>query len=387
MTTLRFPLTGPDAVRTSNRWRLREVADRDLPEGLDVQVCLLEEGPSAGVLTVSLQTDRLAVEVVPTRGMGIRSIRCDGVRFGWDSPVRGPVHPHGVPIGDPSGLGWLEGFDETVVRCGLESNGAPEFSDDGRLLFPLHGRIANQPAREVVLEFDPRAGRLRLSGIVDEARFLFRALEMTSTILIESGDSRVKLIDRVTNRSARETTIQLLYHINFGVPILEDGARAVIPAARVVPRDARAAEGIETWDRYGPPTAGFAEQVYFVQAVPDSSGFGHALLADRAGTRGAHVRFRTDTLPFLTLWKNTAALQDGYVTGLEPATNFPNPRSFERRHGRDVTLPPGGTVEFVVEINCLTESARVGAVLSDLEKLQEGTPCEICSSPRSDWCA
>ena len=51
------------------------------------------------------------------------------MELGWKSPVHGPVHPNFVPLNEPSGLGWLDGFDELFVRCGLESNGAPDFDD------------------------------------------------------------------------------------------------------------------------------------------------------------------------------------------------------------------------------------------------------------------
>jgi predicted esterase len=37
------------------------------------------------------------------------------------------------------------------------------------------------------------------------------------------------------------------------------------------------------------------------------------------------------------------ALEEGYVTGLEPATNYPNLRNYERKQGRVKLLPPGGT--------------------------------------------
>ena len=47
-----------------------------------------------------------------------------------------PVHPAFVPIAEPSGVGWLSGFDELMCRCGLESNGAPDFDERGQLAFP-----------------------------------------------------------------------------------------------------------------------------------------------------------------------------------------------------------------------------------------------------------
>jgi hypothetical protein len=37
--------------------------------------------------------------------------------------------------------------------------------------------------------------------------------------------------------------------------------------------------------------------------------------------RGVALRFNRQDLPCFTVWKNTGALEDGYVTGLEPATN------------------------------------------------------------------
>ena len=57
--------------------------------------------------------------------------------------------------------------------------------------------------------------------------------------------------------------MQVLYHWNFGTPILEEGARVVVPIKTVLPRDKRAAEGMDHFDTYIAPQAGYAEQVYF----------------------------------------------------------------------------------------------------------------------------
>jgi len=59
-------------------------------------------------------------------------------------------------------------------------------------------------------------------------------------------------------------------------------------------------------------------------------------------------------LPCLTLWKNTASEGEGYVTGLEPGTSFPNNRSVERKLGRVPKLAPGeswsATVGYAVHL-------------------------------------
>src|SRR5262245_18970435 len=126
-------------------------------------------GLSDGVEVVQVNNGALKFDILPTRGMGIWKAWLDGVEFGWRSPVRGPVHPAFVDLGEPSGLGWLDGFDELLVRSGLESNGAPEFDEKtGRLKFPLHGRIANKPAHDVDVSVDGESGEIRVTGVVEE---------------------------------------------------------------------------------------------------------------------------------------------------------------------------------------------------------------------------
>ena len=43
------------------------------------------------------------------------------------------------------------------------------------------------------------------------------------------------------------------------------------------------------------------------------------------------------------MWKCTQPEAEGYVTGLEPAINFPTSKAFERQQNRVLRLRPGGT--------------------------------------------
>ena len=67
------------------------------------------------------------------------------------------------------------------------------------------------------------------------------------------------------------------------------------------------------------------------------------LLKNADGSMGSSLHFSRKQMPCFTLWKNTASLRDGYVTGLEPATNYPNPKRFERDAGRVISLNGGET--------------------------------------------
>jgi hypothetical protein len=63
-------------------------------------------------------------------------------------------------------------------------------------------------------------------------------------------------------------------------------------------------------------------------------------------------------------------LRDGYVTGLEPGTNYPNPRPFEQARGRVVTMPPGGRYVAETVLEVLADPDEIVAVEAEIRQLQ-----------------
>lgn len=359
----------------------------DGADGLSVQHYTNRAGLAAGVEMLEVANGKLQFTVILTRGMSIWDLHYDGERLGWKSPVRGPVHPAFVDVGEPSGLGWIDGFDELLVRCGLESNGAPEHDDNGQLIYPLHGRIGNRPAHQVDVTIDPDSGEITIVGVVEETRFHFLKLRMTTTIKTKAGDKGFRIHDEIRNISQSPAEVQMLYHVNFGDPLLDAGSTMVAPIKTVVPRNDRAAEGIKAWESYEAPQPGFEEQVYFFELLADGDGETQAMLRNAHGTRGARMFFNKKQLPCFTQWKNTTALSDGYVTGLEPGTNFPNPRTYEGEQARVVKLKGGGTFGFDFQLQYLASDDEVQAAEADIAKLQGDTKPKIYDAPQEGWCA
>ncbi len=346
----------------------------------------LAHGQSAGIDQVTLTCGSKKIDVLPTRGMGIWRAENNGIRFGWDSPISGPVHPMWVDVSEPSGLGWLDGFDEMMVRCGLASNGAPEFDTHGKLVWPLHGRIANLPAAMAKVDIDESAGRITIRGTVNENRFHFLRLQLETEIGMQIDSDEISVVDRVTNLSNRPTSFQMLYHCNFGPPILGSGSQFFAPVKKIVPRNAHAAVGMENWNRFSGPDAGYAEQVYFMELAAGPDDHTIVLLSNSEQTNGVSIRYNEIFLPCFSLWKNTVGEADGYVTGLEPATNFPNPRSFEESNGRVACLAPGESRTLSLNIGMLTDSAQVAAALGKVDELSVDDP-QIAKQPLEDWCS
>ena len=117
--------------------------------------------------------------------------------------------------------------------------------------------------------------------------------------------------------------MELLYHINVGVPFLGPGAKAVIPIAKMAPRDAEAAKTVDQWDVYGPESPGTPEAAFYFDLAADADGNTKTLLKGPSGAQGVSLAFNKQQLPCFTLWKNPQAATDGYVTGFEPAGEFP----------------------------------------------------------------
>ena len=306
---------------------------------------------------VELDNGAMCIDVLPTRGMGIWRVRRGDKDARLASAAREPVHPAFVPLMEPAGLGWLDGFNELLCRCGLESNGPPEFDDAGRLLRPLHGRIANTPAHRVELIVDEQAGSLTLRGVVDESRFHFQSLRLTTSISTTIGSNEFTWTDEVENIGGRDATLQMLYHFNIGQPLLRPGAQITAPVESVAPHTQVAAdEGVETWNIMPPPRPGSAEQVYFLDLAADADGNTRVLVSGLTDDEAVSLRFNKRTLPCFTVWRNSPAESDGYVLGIEPGTNYPNPRTFEKQHGRVVKLKPGEKWSSAVTATWLTEA-------------------------------
>jgi hypothetical protein len=354
------------ALEGSNQW--------------SVQKYTLRGGLSDGVDVVEIHSGRLQLAVLPTRGMGLWKGALGGLPLGWQSPVALPVNPAFVNALDRGGIGWLGGFNEWLCRCGLDANGPP---GEGAT---LHGRVANIPAHFVELRISTEGpGIIEVTGVVDETMMFGPCLRLTSTLRIEAGAEQFTMTDQVTNLAGKPGELELLYHIQFGRPFLEPGARLVAPALEVAPRDGRAAEGIAAYDRFAGPDPNYAEQVYYHSLAAGHDGQTRVLLQNAHADKGVSLRFAPRQLPCFTLWKNTQSDADGYVAGLEPATNFPNPKSFERGKGRVVTLPPGGRFLSTLEIAVHANPQGVAEAHQEITALMKGRQTEVHQSPQAKW--
>jgi galactose mutarotase-like enzyme len=402
--TLAIVMPGPPARAQSARYVLTsaeqnidleswQITARDIGVAPDISWSVrkqrLHGGKQDGVDVIVVDNGRLTITLVPTRGMGILRVVMGDLRLGWDSPVHEVVHPKYINLEARGGLGWLEGFNEWLARCGLEWAGHPgpdrfinNVGEQAEMNLTLHGKVENIPASEVEVIVDraPRP-RIRVRGRVDERAFYGPKLELWTELSIEPGSATFRIDDTLTNRSAFESEFQILYHVNYGPPLLGAGARFTAALQRVTPFNAHAAKDVDTYSEYAGPVRGFIEQVYNLQPFADSSGRSMLMLSNASRDRAVTMAFAVAELPYVTLWKNLTALEEGYVTGLEPGTGFPYTRRLEREAGRVPKLKPGETRHFAIDFGVHTTAAEVARLEEQFKRIQNGRSTQIDRAP------
>ncbi|KNC07469.1 thioredoxin [Klebsiella sp. RIT-PI-d] len=374
-------LTGAENSTEKGNWQISSDKLNIKDSHFSIEQKVLHGGKQEGskVLTITSK-DGLTIALSPTRGMNILHVEGFGVRMGWDSPVKEVVNPAFINLESRNGLGWLEGFNEMMVRCGYEWTGHP-VTADGQI-YTLHGKAGNTPASQVEVEVSDSAPyEIRIRGLLKESTFKKADLQTMTELRYVPGSNSFSLHDVLTNHADYPHDYQIIYHSNFGKPILEEGARFLAAMESISPFNDYAKDGLKTWQTYLGPTKGFDEMVFNIKPLSDSNHHTLAAVVNKAGDKGAAIQFDTRQLPVLTLWKNTDTGKQGYVTGIEPGTNYAYPVTIEREQKRVKQLQPGESTQFDLTYTLLHSSSQVSEVEKTINDIQGTTTLKIDETP------
>ncbi len=328
------------------------------------------EGKAKGVSTLRVRTARgLEFWVVPDKGMDIFEASFEGKSLCWHSPT-GMVHPEYY---SNRGLDWLDSFAGGLVcTCGLTTAGAP--SEDAGEKLGLHGPISNTPAENVSWSesWEGDDCVLTVSGKVREASVLRTNLLLERTITTSLKSTSVLIYDVVENEGFSESPLMVLYHLNFGFPLLTERSRIYGPSQAVEPATEVAARTMDNWASFEAPEQNIAERVYFHRMLPDATGkVTVVLVSDNENPEyGLALSYDGRSLPQLNQWKLTGT--NHFVLGLEPANCRTLGREAERRLGTLQMLAPGERREFWLELKVLEGAQQVSdAIRESVSSLPE----------------
>ncbi|KGD83420.1 aldose 1-epimerase family protein [Pantoea stewartii] len=374
-------LTSAEQGTDKGNWQINSSELNIQGKPFSIEQKVLHGGKQEGSkLLVIRSQDGLTITLIPTRGMNLLRVEGFGTRLGWDSPVKEVVNPAFINLESRNGLGWLEGFNEMMVRCGYEWTGHP-VNDKGRI-YTLHGKAGNTPVSQLEVEVaDAAPHEIRIRGLIKESTFKKADLQTWTELRYVPGSNQFSLHDVLTNHSDYPHDYEIIYHSNFSTPILEEGARFMAPMSGISPFNDYAKAGLKNWQTYQGPTKDFDEMVFNIKPLSDKNHQTVAAVVNKAGNKGASIQFDTQQLPLLTLWKNTDTLKQGYVTGIEPGTNYAYPVTIEREQKRVKQLAPGASATFDLTYTLLHNSDQVNAVEKRIQAIQGDTKIEENSTP------
>lgn len=191
-----------------------------------------------------------------------------------------------------------------LYTCGLDSIG-------GREGYELHGTLHNIPSQIVRAECDESG--IVVEAILRDSALFGKNLVLKRKITSPIGGDGVTLEDTLANEGFCEQDYCLLYHINVGYPMLDDGAKVVAEVEKCVPRTPWSKENEHLIHDVTSPVPGGEETCYFLSlGTPEA-----AIVNEKLGKK-LTVSYSGDTLPYFVEWKSMVS--GDYALGLEPST-------------------------------------------------------------------
>jgi galactose mutarotase-like enzyme len=287
--------------------------------------------------------------IMPDRGMDISLASFRGTNLVYLT-CNGETNP---AYFEPENIGWLRTFaGGLLTTCGLTYIGGPV--NDGNEHLGLHGRYSTIPAKQVsdLSEWIGDDYLIRIKGVVEEGMIFGYKLRMEREITTMLGTNTLKICDRITNFGWQPSPFTILYHMNFGYPLLSEDAELIIDPEKTTPRDTAASKGLNDYMKFIKPQEGFNEEVFFHSMKSNSEGKAKVILRNKKIGLSIVLSFDAARLPFLTEWKMMGPGE--YVLGLEPCNVPPESRVTLREQKRLPLLEPGESTINNLEI-ALTE--------------------------------
>lgn len=312
------------------------------PEQLcGVREARLTRGPGEGVAVAEFHNAAgLRFTVTPDRCMDLYDLSYRGVNLSFLSR-NGLRSPHSYsPMEGEFFHNWGGGM---MATCGLDNVGGN--CVDGAT-YPIHGRVSAVPAQQ----FGVHAGWegedyvLEAKGEMHQTRLYGAHLSLERTIRTTMNAKSLTIRDRITNLDAKDEPMMVLYHCNFGYPLLDEGAQVLISPCRMDPLTDISTDPAHMMT----PIDGRDEECYLGHTTGERC---VGMLYNPKLELAGYVAFDTATLPRFLEWKMMKT--HDYVLALEPCNTWAIPRDAAIRENKIAMVPAYSSVETSLEIGVL----------------------------------
>ncbi len=299
----------------------------------------------------------LRFSIMPDRGMDLYDLSYKGINLSFQTK-NGPVSPFAFsPKDGEFTTQWSGG---ALVTCGLDHVGG--HCEEGET-FPTHGRISYTPAKTFGVKsfWDDQTYRLRAEGEVHQTRLYGRHLSLNRTVETELYGKSIAIRDVITNYEPNDEQFMLLYHCNFGYPLLQADAQFAFSDAEIIPLTSQSKNPTIVTA----PIDGQPEELYFFRAKTKRA---YGVLYNRKLQLGVYVAFDTCHLPHFLQWKLMKS--HDYVLAIEPCNTLGLSREESSARNAIPTIPAYSSIEITLEMGVLDGNDEIDVFL-DTYRMKE----------------
>jgi len=345
-----------------------------------VQLLQSDDGPSRGVRLLEFRTGTgFSFKVAVDRGMDVGYCEYQGSSLAW---IPSTMLPAPWFFEQQNDFGWLRtALGGLITSAGMVHIGNPETDDVSHYNFParaketygVHDRMAMIPGQ--LLRYGERWEGddciLEAEGRVVQAQAYGENLTLTRRYTARLGESRFFMHDEIENSGYLPSVHMLLYHINIGFPIVDEGSEQVAPVAGppAIP-DGLPASAADEYSRFIAPQKNWQLQGFELDMHADSEGrVPVGIINPRLGSggRGVYVTYNKQQMPVYLEWRMMGESQ--YAVGIEPCTNTFG-RQIVRHNGQLIMLQPGEKRVYDLEVGVLDGAAEVQAFRNRVRPLK-----------------
>jgi len=316
----------------------------DISQVFGAKQFIFSDGKSSGMRGIDINTGSgLTYSVLPDRGMDIANLSYKGVNCSFLSKTGISSPKYYEKDGDNYLRTFYSGF---LTTCGLRNFG-PECEVDGEV-HPMHGRISHTPAENLGVRrtFSSLELGISIFGEMRETKVFGENLLLKREIRSEHGKSEIVIKDKVENLGFRKEPLMLLYHINIGYPLLDEGIEIFLPKSEMVPKDEISKSEIRNYLKTALPNPVAKPLIYFHKFIKSEKPLVAGVINKKLGIK-LEILFNHNQLHRMTQLKHLG--ESEYMLCLEPANSLPSLKNAIEKYTVNY-IEPGEIKDFEIKI-------------------------------------
>lgn len=202
---------------------------------------------------------------------------------------------------------FLKRFEGGMLyTCGIDVIGGQAGYED-------HGSFHNIPAQ--ITKCECTEDKITIEAIIRDTELFGKNLVMKRRYETEIGSDTVTLFDTLINERYHDEGYSILYHVNVGYPMLDDGVKIQAETNKITPRNAWAEKHIDKAFDIEAPEDGKEETCYLLDMKKPQISVVNKKLGKKLT-----LSYSEKMLPHFVEWKSMAS--GDYALGLEPSTSL-----------------------------------------------------------------